>query len=396
MIKKIFFLLTRDASVTIINFLIIVLLARYLTINELAVWFSLQTVFLVCDAFFRFKSEVPFVVNYSSSEKDVIKTSQLIIILISIITLVSIYILFRKFSLNHLSELINYSIKFELDLILVSFILSVPATSYLYYLTAIKNYSTYNIVLFSQSLINLICILLGLQYFENVIYAPIIGQLVSWLFVALVAITNLKIINFRFCKKQFLIMLNSGLKFYLNSIIATLQQQTGRFYCLFLLSPNALAYFGQIQAIFSLFVKIPNALNTIILPEFSNRQQNHKIKEVLLYFVSAQVLITALFYLIGPFFILYLFGDKFIDIIPHFINLLPFVSLYCISIVIIGFQNSSKDFKSMNIIITTSFIIQLIFITLCEYSFDVLIKSMITFNLSFFLISLFYSKRLLR
>ena len=54
MLKKIFLLLSRDASVTVVNFGILVILARYLSLPELAVWFSVQTIFLVLDGFCRF------------------------------------------------------------------------------------------------------------------------------------------------------------------------------------------------------------------------------------------------------------------------------------------------------------------------------------------------------
>ena len=233
MLKKIILLLSRDVSVTAINFIIIVVLARYLTLTELAVWFALQTVFLILDAMFRFKSEIPFVVSYSSSDSSILKSSQIILIAISSLLVLLIYVFFRDLILENLSLLIEYKIRYELDFIITSFILSISGTSYLYYLTALKQYNLYNILLLVQSFTNLITILVAIQLLENPIYAPILGQLFSWLLIFLVILYSFKFPKIIYKKNEFFKLLKSGIRFYANSFLTTIQQQIGRFYCIF-------------------------------------------------------------------------------------------------------------------------------------------------------------------
>lgn len=396
MLKKIILLLSRDVSVTAINFIIIVVLARYLTLTELAVWFALQTVFLILDAMFRFKSEIPFVVSYSSSDSSILKSSQIILIAISSLLVLLIYVFFRDLILENLSLLIEYKIRYELDFIITSFILSISGTSYLYYLTALKQYNLYNILLLVQSFTNLITILVAIQLLENPIYAPILGQLFSWLLIFLVILYSFKFPKIIYKKNEFFKLLKSGIRFYANSFLTTIQQQIGRFYCIFFLPPTDLAFFGQIQALVSLLVKVPAAMNTIILPEFSNGNQSNKIKSIIIYFALAQIFITLILVLISQDLIYFLFGEKFLPIIEYFILLLPFVGLYCVAAVLIGFQNSKNDFYSMNKILASSFIIQIIYLAFSNLTFYNLILSIALFNVAYFILTSIYSREFLR
>lgn len=396
MLKKIIFLLTRDVSVTAINFLIIVVLARYLSLTELALWFALQTVFLILDATFRFKSEIPFVVRYSSGDSSILKSSQIILIAISSLLVLLIYVFFRELILDNISLIVDYKISYELDFIITSFILSISGSSYLYYLTALKQYNFYNILLLAQSFTNLITILVSLQLLDSLIYAPILGQFFSWSLIFVVILFNFKFSKILYKKNEFFKLLKAGTRFYVNSFLTTIQQQIGRFYCIFFLPATDLAYFGQIQALVSLLIKVPAAMNTIILPEFSNGNQSNRVKSTIVYFVFAQIFVTLILALISEDLIYFLFGEKFIPIIEHFIFLLPFIALYCISAVLIGFQNSKNDFYSMNKILVVSFIIQVIYLAFSNLSFYNLILSIAVFNVAYFILTTIYSRKFLR
>ena len=124
--------------------------------------------------------------------------------------------------------------------------------------------------------------------------------------------------------------------------------------------------------------------------------KNNKITTILLYFTFAQIFITSILDVISFDLIYLLFGDKFLPIIKYFKFLLPFVSIYTISLVLIGFQNSKKDFVSMNIIVLTSLIVQLVYISLNDLTFTSLINSMAVSYIIFFFTTIFYSRKFVR
>jgi O-antigen/teichoic acid export membrane protein len=335
-------------------------------------------------------------VRYSSGDSSILKSSQIILIAISSLLVLLIYVFFRELILDNISLIVDYKISYELDFIITSFILSISGSSYLYYLTALKQYNFYNILLLAQSFTNLITILVSLQLLDSLIYAPILGQFFSWSLIFVVILFNFKFSKILYKKNEFFKLLKAGTRFYVNSFLTTIQQQIGRFYCIFFLPATDLAYFGQIQALVSLLIKVPAAMNTIILPEFSNGNQSNRVKSTIVYFVFAQIFVTLILALISEDLIYFLFGEKFIPIIEHFIFLLPFIALYCISAVLIGFQNSKNDFYSMNKILVVSFIIQVIYLAFSNLSFYNLILSIAVFNVAYFILTTIYSRKFLR
>ena len=80
----------------------------------------------------------------------------------------------------------------------------------------------------------------------------------------------------------------------------------------------------------------------------------------------------------------------------YFILLLPFVGFYCVAVVLIGFQNSNNDFHSMNKILVSSFIIQIIYLAFSNLTFYNLILSIALFNVAYFILTSIYSREFLR
>ena len=217
---------SRDLLVSAMNFGIASLLARALDKETLGIWFALQTLFIIADTFFRYRSDVVMVLRYKSGNNPAALGSQFLIAAAASLVILFITLTCSQLIFEEIKGLVPLANLWAVRVVLISLSLSILATTYIYYLTAKKAFQMYNFIIITQTLVNF-AVVGGMIFFGiTTVMSPVLGQLAAWVVVVPLAIKTFLSFRRDASWEETTVLGKEGMHFQFNSVIATLQLQT--------------------------------------------------------------------------------------------------------------------------------------------------------------------------
>lgn len=346
--KKFFVVGFRDLLVTSINLLISIILAHFWDKNLVGVWFSLQAIFMVGDSLFRFKSESVMILRYQSGHNRQAVSSQYLIAFVGAV----LVFVFSLFTIIFLKDFIFLKIQginlSHLLLLIISLTSSVLVTTFFYDLTKDGSFKAYNIFIISQASINFTVIVIATYLDIKNLFPLLIGQVLMWavfvpnFFSEFYGHSGYK--NFIEIKNIIL----TGLRFHFFALLAGMQAQISRIFAVLYLGTEIVAEVGFIFLVGQLLLKIPAALNTVMLPEAS---KTYSVKNYINPIVKVIILtfsFICVFYIFSDAFVSVMFGKNYLSIGIYLSFLLPIFFFHAVGIIAQTQLNLLGDYSTMN------------------------------------------------
>ncbi len=322
----------RDILVVLLNFFTGVILARKLGPEMLGVWFLLLSLNSSLDAFGRTKAEIASV--YFSG-KFQIKTSDIIVNL-NFITLISLLLLFLLAWLNfdriywYLFSNASGDYRPHLMLVIASLIVSFFSTNYFYFFLGEQKFALYNKIVFLQGTTNFLLVILFIYIFKIGLWSPALSLFLSWTISLSISLYKKHKpseqqnghLSWHTCK----LLLKGGFSFYISGLLQMLQDQSPKLITLSFLTFSQLAMLAQAQIIFSLLLKIPNAINTVVYPVLGKLNQENLVKTALFSFKICFILmvfVVIIFFFVIEKLIILAFGIEYIGTADFLFFLAP-------------------------------------------------------------------------
>ena len=389
-------LASRDLLVSVMNFGIASILARALDKEVLGVWFALQTLFIIGDAFFRYRSDIVMVLRYKYGENPAALGAQFFIASVTSLVLLLVALTCSHLIFEKIMNLIPVTHPWAVKVVLISLSLSVLATTYIYYLTAKKKFQRYNFILISQTVINLSVVCATIFFGITTVMSPILGQLAAWVVVLPMAFKTLLSIRQDASWQEIKTLSKEGVHFHLNSMIGILQVQVPRLFTLFLLTIEDLAEIGLLFVLVSLMLKYPAAIKTVLFAETKSDLNLKAYRPILIKLGLVTLLLYFSAALLAPTIISLAFGPLYDDIGYTFRTILVFILLHSVAVVVIGLRNIVGDYRSMNTCIGLGLLAQCLYLLIAETSFNSVVGSYAVFSIGFFCLSCFFARSTLR
>ena len=349
--RRVYGVLGRDVIVSIITFLVITHLANILGAEEFGLWISVLTLLSVCDLFFRLKID-SLIVFYS---KEYPFNSELY----RKISLLSLYALLTGaivvFALNTIViEFFSLQGKWFLGLVYANFFLSVFGNITFYVFLSEAKYSTYNISILGQCIVNAFLIVSLFYFLEKSIWLALWAQFGSWVFVLLLYLVHRltgksdnKVAMSKSLGLSNKDVLVKGSFLYSSSGVRAMADQLPRLFAINFLSTTFVGYLGVAQIMIGLINRVPLAINTVLYPMLTQEEGSELtitvgiIRAVLLIFFPIIVILE----LSIPFIVVTFYGEDFRTAAVYVQILLPFAYLGLPGVILSPYFASQGDFK---------------------------------------------------
>lgn len=386
MFKNFSAVLTRDGVVTLINFVISIILANYWDKNVVGIWFSVQAIFFVADSLFRYKSETLMLLLYKSGKNKSALGSQFVVAFISIIIFATVSFFVSSYALTKVALLGADVSIFDYIIFCFWVMMSIGGTTYLYYCTRERSFTTYNLLIFFQATTNLVLIVLATYFQLKSLTTFLLVQCMIWLPVFFNYILAL-IKNFPFtASKEILNLFKGGSYFYFSSIMAATHLNYPRLYATYYLTKEDVAEIGFLFIFGALLMKVPAAVNVVFLPE---AKEGYKISDRFNLIKTVIFLVIAIhlvFAFLGNFLVTTFLGQTYYQIGPLLANLIPAFLFYNIAIILSTQLNLIGNYKAMLAASSISLGLQVLISNLFSPSYEAIFYSYYCYSITYLMI----------
>ena len=358
----------RDGVSTALNLITTIILARNLGPETLGIWFIYLTIFSLLDTLLRTKTETSSVYFLASKQILLADLERCLLLITFITSLIACVIIFVLGNQIYGYFFDGFDGKFKLHFYSVLFTLSLSffATCYFYLALGLENYRLYNLTILTQSVVNCLSVVIFSFIISNSVWIPIISLNISWSLAAAIGFFYFRkrtTHSYNFFNKNTLVLvpniLNSGLKFYVSSMIKTLQDHLPRLFIIGLFPVSHLAYLGQSQMIISLFVRFSTAIGNVLYPRLASLDPVSQVeliqKVVRISLILNGVFLFILYFIIEPL-VLIVYGDQYMEVAKYLKIIIPSLFLVIPGLLLEQFINGRGDFSLKVLIYFSSFI----------------------------------------
>lgn len=330
--NKSFSILKRDILLFFTNLVTGIIIARKLGPEALGVWVILQLLPAYAECFGRLKADVAAVYFLSKNKYqmgDMVFSLNLLAISGSFIIVT--LILCKYDFIYHLlfsNSQIDASLFMMLIIIQIPFQFIYMNYSYLYIFK--EDIRTYNGMVLIRALSYSVISIVLIFIFDLKILSVVLGTIISLVISLLYALMKFesttregKLLNFKLIKD----LLIYGFKLYIAGVVAHLNVYITRTILVYFLVPAQVAFFSLAQNQGEFIGKIPNAMNTILLPKISKMDSQDSSAELAAKAFRVALLILLIIGLIGlisiKFLVGLLYGQSYLPLVIPFWIILP-------------------------------------------------------------------------